>query len=199
MIAYQNKSLDLNFTVMVPESAEEFDRLAGVTGACVGEANRNVIYRSVNHEFRDKLCERMENETGVPRESKTSKKADGTEVTEYTENEKAYINRLLAGKHIDEDKMQLIATEVGKTCIFDPSPSTRTTKIPKEIASAAADILFAVSEKKTTPDRVMANFAAVLGVDFQGAYGAFSEDSVAKALIALRDKQARERANSLIG
>lgn len=198
MKAYQNTTLGLRFEVMVPETAEEFDNMAGLKGQCAAEAIRNVIYRTVNHEFRKAFCERLEKETGVPRKIKEVKRGDKV-VEEYDETEQTYYNRLLAAKDIDEERAQLIANEIGKTLVFDPSPTTRSAKVPKELQDACNGILAAVEAKTTTAATVMAKFAAALGIEsFEASYGAFNEESLIRALIADRDKQHRERLNKFV-
>lgn len=193
MKAYQNKTLGQTVTLQVPETAEEFDSLAGATGLCVKDANRNVIYRQWNHEFRKAFCDALENETGIARKTKTVGEGDKAKEV-FDETEAEYLNGLELGKHIDEERMSQIAQEVAAEVKFDPTPSTRSKKIPKEITNAAAGLMAAVNAGETDAKKLAKNFEKVLGIEsFTVAFGEVSEDSLAAALLADKEKTDRER------
>ena len=88
MITKIQPSLGLEVTVPVPESVEEFDKLAGKSGACLESACNNVIYRSILAQFRRKLVVVVEKVSGIKRElidsgkTKKVKQDDGTEKEE---------------------------------------------------------------------------------------------------------------------
>lgn len=195
---YTNTTLDCTFPVKVPSTADEFDQLAGRKGACVEEAIRNIIYRSVNHEFRAKLCAKLEEHTGIPRETKTTGEGDSAK-TEYTETEKKYKARLIIDGHVDQETCQIFANEIAKEIKFDPSPSKRRGGPTKEIQVAAESILNAISMGQSSPEIVSAKVAAKLGLaDFVSSFGEFNEASLIQALIAIDEKEKREKVSGLL-
>lgn len=190
----QNKTLGIVVNVNVPANAEEFDQMAGRPGACVDDANRNVIYRSWNHDFRKELCATLEKETGEERHSETTGEGDKAKKV-YTEKEQAYVNRLIGENHIDEEKLQLTANAVAKDIIFDPAPSERSKKVPQNIQNAANSILAAVEAGESTAETSMEKFQNALGIeDFATSFGEFGEASVIKALLAHARKLEAEAA-----
>lgn len=195
---YTNTTLDCTFPVKVPSTADEFDQMAGRKGACVEEAIRNIIYRSVNHEFRAKLCAKLEEYTGIPRETKTTGEGDSAK-TEYTETEKKYKARLILSGAVDQEKCQIFANEIAKEIKFDPSPSKRRGGPTKEIQVAAESILNAIEMGQSSGDIVSAKIAAKLGIeDFVASFGEFNEASLIQALIAIDEKEKREKVSGLL-
>jgi tetrahydromethanopterin S-methyltransferase subunit G len=201
MQTQQFKSLGFNFNLAVPETAEEFDQLAGKSGACVDEATRNVVYRQANHDFRKAFCEAVENETGIPRETKTVKNAKGEEREVFDEKEQEYINRVQIAKDendepvTNEEKLQVIASQVGKDIKFDPTPSERKKKAPKEIEENAKGILANIEAGNTKAATVASKFGEALGCDFATVYGEVTEESLVQALLAVKAKEDRDRTN----
>lgn len=199
MKTYINKTLGFSFALLVPESVEEFDRLAGKGGAALDEANKNVIYRSVNHEFRKEFCEALEKTTGIEREGKITGEGEAAKKV-YTEKEKAYVSRVLASGKITEEAAQSLANEVGGKIAFDPSPSERSSKLPKEIDDNVRAIFAAIAAGQSTEERVMANVAGKLGLgSYEDTYGEFNEETLGAALVAVARKQREEQRNELLG
>lgn len=195
---YTNSTLDCTFPIRVPSTAEEFDQLAGRKGACLEEAIRNIVYRSVNHEFRAALCKKLEEHTGIPREGREVGEGDKKR-TEYTETEKKYKARLILGGHVDQETCQLFANEIAKTLKFDPSPGKRRGGPSKEIQVAAESILNAISLGQSTAEIVSAKIAAKLGLgDFASSFGEFNESSLVAALVAIDEKEKREKVSGLL-
>lgn len=195
---YTNTTLDCTFPVKVPSTADEFDQMAGRKGACVEEAIRNIIYRSVNHEFRAKLCAKLEEHTGIPRETKTTGEGDSAK-TEYTETEKKYKARLILSGAVDQERCQIFANEIAKEIKFDPSPSKRRGGPTKEIQIAAESILNAIEMGQSSGDIVSAKIAAKLGIsDFVASFGEFNEASLIQALVAIDEKEKREKVSGLL-
>lgn len=187
---------------MVPETPEEFDSLGG-PGTCLREATNNVVYRKWNHDFRGALCERLVEETGVARATIIKKDDEGkeVEVLDPSETEKKYYNSLIAAGKLTEEQAQIIANEVAESIAFDPTPSKRSKKVPKEITVAATNILAAVDAGQVDEEKVIANFSAALDItpeDFTARFGEFGEEAVIAALIADADKQERERASRFL-
>ena len=202
MKPFNNNTLGLAIVVQVPSTAEEFDQLAGRVGACLDEGTKNVIYRSVNHDFRKALCERLAEETGIARATVDSAPAeDGTvsQVQDPKETEKVYYNSLLADGHIDVEKAQVIANEIAADLTFDPSPTSRAKKAPKEIDNAVAGILAAVEAEATTAEIVEGKLAAKLGIeDFTASYGEFGAASLTAALLAEKAQADAARVNEYV-
>lgn len=97
------KMLGMPLIVAVAESIEEFDQLAGRTGAGLDSANSNEIYRGVLTEARDEFCTLLEQQTGIERKTKESgrkRKNDTTGEEEpvyvYAESEAEYVRRVVA-------------------------------------------------------------------------------------------------------
>lgn len=103
----QYDSLGLKVLVNAPETAEEFDNLAGKIGACVEEAVNNVAYRDTLADFRSTFCEALEAETSIPRtreqalvDGKPKTTEDGKPILVFTESEGKYISRIRATKDL---------------------------------------------------------------------------------------------------
>lgn len=116
------KSLGFKLTKQVPDSVDEFDRLAKEQGAALREANRNILYRSTLADFRSTLLHGSDEEkdsagnvtrpkitgleevTGVKRKTKVTKpeqrddagKVTQEEVVAWDESEDDYATRLWA-------------------------------------------------------------------------------------------------------
>lgn len=198
MKTYVNKTLNLKVSLLVPSTVEEFDSLAGQPGICLQYAIANGIYKQWNHEFRDALCERLEETTGIARTTKEEKTKEGKTKTTYTETEQVYLNRLLADGNINETDLQKLANEVAAGIKFDPSPSTRVKKAPKEIVNNAAAIMAAIENGQSTAKTVAKKLGDDLGVKFADAFGEFSEESVIQALLAVKAKEDRDRTSRYV-
>ena len=91
----------LNFTVNTPfNSVEEFDNLAGKSGACLLEATNHVIAHKHLARVRSAICKKLEELTGIER-SKTVD-ADGKNL-KYTESEQTYFKRVAAERAGGDD------------------------------------------------------------------------------------------------
>lgn len=206
-------TLGLNFFITEPATPDEFDKLAGKVGACVEDANSNVNYRSTFPGVRAALCEELEALTGEPRKTRDKKNAKGEVVTDKdgkpvqtpAETEKAYYNRLLAGNYevadrapLEESEAQAVLTKLQQDrpelFVMDPTPAERSKKAPKEIESAADSLLARVEAGETTGDKIFSNIAAELGCE-PSAFGEFSRDSLVAALVAIKEKEDRERSD----
>lgn len=124
------KSLGYKLTKSVPATEAEFDKLAGRVGACVDEANKNIIYRAVLADFRPGFLHGIEADeskgiaavegldklTGIERKTRVTKpavvNAEGVTTSEavevWDETEDEFVNRVWAtlaaqGKYPSED------------------------------------------------------------------------------------------------
>jgi hypothetical protein len=136
--------------------------------------------------------------TGIERESKME--GDGEKKRKvYTESEKKYKARLILGGQVDQETCQLFANEIAKELKFDPSPSKRRGGPSKEIQAAVESILQAIAMGQSTKDIVGAKLAGKLGlVSFEAAYGEFNEASLTAAMVALEEKEKREKVAGLL-
>jgi hypothetical protein len=179
------KTLGYQISVQVPESVQEFDRLAKAEGTCLEQANRNVIYRSVLAEFRSLFCDALESATKISRKTKDTGKvrkvkqeaADGT-ITEteeaivvWAETEAEFEDRVVQTLARDENlspeaiksRFQALADKLAATLPFDPSESEKTPAGPKKVSAAVT----AVAQKIIDAGRaeaVAANLSTKLGI-----------------------------------
>lgn len=143
MKAQLNETLGFKLNLQVPESVDEFDRLAGKSGACLDEATLNVIYRGWNAEFRRTFVDQMAKlhpdirRAVVGKGPKTKKNPEGADVFE---SEAKYVERLIAGG-VTRDEMFPIAVDVAGKIAFDPKAAERSTKVGKEYLELADGVI----------------------------------------------------------
>lgn len=135
-------SLGLNVTLSVPESVEEFDQNAKRSGACLDEATNNVVYRGSLAEFRDSFCEKLSEQSGVSRLTKSSgkKDADGNDILVYAESEAEYAKRVAAEKNVEVSTFQPLADEVAASITFDAAARERKAPAPKKLPDWAKKV-----------------------------------------------------------
>jgi len=179
------KTLGYQISVSVPDSVQEFDRLAKAEGTCLEQANRNVIYRSVLAEFRSLFCDALESATKIARKTKDTGKtrktkveaADGS-VTEseeaivvWAETEGEFEDRVIQTIARDESlspeavktRFQEMADKLAATLPFDPSESEKSPAGPKKVSAS----ILAVAQKIIDAGRgeaVAASLATKLGI-----------------------------------
>jgi hypothetical protein len=139
------KCVGVSYNLSVPETSEEYDQIAGKIGACVESANKNVIYRQSNAQFRAFYCDAVEEDTGIERQTKvvatkTHTDEDGNETTEdvlgYAETEKKYLDRVYAELELDDEAAVMarfggLVEQAQGEVVFDPSerePAAKTKK-----------------------------------------------------------------------
>lgn len=162
MITAKIKSLafkDLN--VQVPESADEFNKLAGDSDACRKEAVNNILYRSTLAEFRAEFLEFLAESTGIERNYEVTKPevrdANGAvtqeERTRWTETEQTYFDRVMAalvqsGKHPSVEaavaSFYADAQRILDGVKFDPSATERASAGPKKTPKYVVEIVDAI-------------------------------------------------------
>lgn len=163
------KSLGYKLTKQVPDSVEEFDRLAKESGAALREANRNVLYRSTLAEFRNVFLHGRDAEgddvpaingidkmTGVERKYKVTKPevkdADGKitqeEVTAWDETEDEFAQRVFAVV-ASRDNISIEAAQASfashaqmvlDAVAFDPSKTERKSAGPKKTPATYLEV-----------------------------------------------------------
>jgi len=146
MKSYTNTTLGFSLNISVPSDASEFDQLAGRVGACVEEANANIIYRGWNAAFREAFADALIKSTGIKRRldekamAKASKRKDGS-TPEIFESAGSYFEFVKATEGKETVAYQDLAIEVAKSIAFDPKPAQRTGRVSKELIAAAESII----------------------------------------------------------
>lgn len=127
MITKEVNSLQMAFTVSVPSSIEEYDRLAKQDGAALKSAVDNALYRGYFNDFRPAFTAAVEKETGIMQE----RNADN----DVVEKEAPYMNRVVATLAKNENISDLnavrarfapLAQQTADSIVFDPSAKERT-------------------------------------------------------------------------
>lgn len=192
------RTLGLNIMISVPESVEEFNKLAGNPDQCLNDAIKNVAYRQAYPEFRKGLCEAVEKETGLARKTKTVGEGESAKEV-ISEKEAVYIARALSEvEGFTEEKLQAVANDVAKSITLDPTPTERKKKAPKEIVNNAKGVLLAIENGQTTAANFVAAISEDLGVDFIKTYGEVTEESIVNALLAIKAKEERDRQSKYV-
>jgi len=188
-------SLGFDVMVQVPETVEEFDSLAGRSGACLEEATDNVIYRGVLAEFRSKLVDALEKDTSFPIEREQKKNAKGEPqfdkdqkpILVVSESEGAYKKRLQAHLGLDDDafaaRFAPLAQQVAQGIKFDPKATERKPKTPPKTYLEAARSILA---QGGTYEKAAGKLGAELNREVPA-----TEEGVA---FALQEREARRRA-----
>ena len=169
--------MGVQYTVTIPETAEEFDSLAKRQGACVEEAVSNVIYRSTNADFRSAYLDALVAKTGIERETTADpdgkKDEAGNVKLVYVRAEGKDIDYIVAKAGLDEAAQQALADEVMKAVdkdgnplvAFDPSQRERKTR---EASVGKADLEQALAYLTGDADKlakVLKNIKKIGGVD----------------------------------
>lgn len=205
MKSEKNKCVGVAYSVNVPETAEEYDKLAGKQGACVESANKNVVYRSTNAQFRNLFAAAVEEDTGIERETdtigtKTVTDEDGNETEEdiigYTETEKVYLDRVYAelGLETEEEKLARfgdIIAAIEPKLTFDPSERAPASGKPRKARKEFRDAAAMIAEKAGPEglERAAAKLGEELGFEVEA-----TEDAVA---LAIQTRETRRKEQSL--
>jgi hypothetical protein len=193
MQAKQFNCLGFTVAVKVPQTAEEYDQLAGRVGAILDDAISNVVYRGVLTGVRADFCEELEKATGIARkQSPTGKKkkdAAGVEVDimAYDESEAKYAARVQAELKLTDEAFvaayqalmdKVVADEANS---FDPSETKREAKAKKlpESYLVAATRVFANGNEQKIAARLLAESGTA--VNFVPVEGDEAAQTAAKA------------------
>jgi uncharacterized protein (UPF0254 family) len=189
-------------TVSVPDSYEEFDRLAKRAGAALDEAVKNVLYRSTLASFRDLFTEELQTIAGLERHSEVIMGKDGVtpkvdedknELSRYTETENDYFDRavahLMATKGLDRDSVIAELTTAAQAVLdklpFDPSATERASAGPKKVAKTyieVAEKLIAEGRAETVAAKLSELLGITVTADVQSLGRAIAEDQRRKRL-----------------
>jgi hypothetical protein len=161
----QYRCLGLKANIEVPSSIEEYDKMANKSGACLGDAIDNVIYRNTLTGIRADFCAKLEEKSGIARKTvSTGKKRKVTviedgksvereeEIVAFDESEAKYVARVQAAEGLNDDafvaKYQSLMDEVVsatatdestgatyKVNAFDPTETERKPAQPKKLAA----------------------------------------------------------------
>jgi hypothetical protein len=145
---YETSSLGYKLSFAGPDSVEEYDRLAGKTGACLEDACDNTIYRGTLPEFQDKFGEYLESMFGkrqvniTATESAKARSKTPDKVKDVMETWTRFHNRVTA--NLDDAAKAELATkaqEIASGVTVDPSPSKRASGLSKDLRSKAESLL----------------------------------------------------------
>lgn len=157
MVVQKFRCLSFPAQIRVPESIEEYDKLAGKVGVCLAQAIGNIVYRSVLAGVRADFCEALERETGIKRAFEIVTGADGKpktrevevkstgpdgkevvtksteEVINYTESEAKYVNRVQSELKLADEAFIAKYQHLMDAAVNDPSNKFDPTQTePKE-------------------------------------------------------------------
>lgn|SRR3990167_7485025 len=126
----------LTFAFLVPETVEEYNNLAADASACLDSAIDNVMYRGPFARLRERLAQRVEEQTSIARARKPHPSPEQAKVgvTVFDESPGGYISRAAAelGKDSAGDAFQSVFDEMlsanaalqdgdANKIVFDPS------------------------------------------------------------------------------
>ena len=163
------KSLGFKLVKQVPDSVDEFDRLAKENGAALREANRNVLYRSTLAEFRNTFLHGsdadgdrpaivgLDASTGIDRKSKITRAEERDaenniikeEQSAWAETEDEFFSRVCAeltksGQYPSVEAAQASLASQAQTVLdsipFDPSKTERKSAGPKKIPNTYMEV-----------------------------------------------------------
>lgn len=186
------KSLGLNVVISVPESVEEYDKLAGKDGAALADATVNTVYRSVLNVFRAQIADAVEKQSGVARKRTYKVDANGAQVLDDEQNpiieteepEAKYISRV-AGDNVEQ--FQTLADEIATKLIFDPKVKERAAFAPKKLAQKfidAATQIITAGHGEAVASALSAKLAiAVDGTSAESLGSAIRLDQTKKSLV----------------
>jgi hypothetical protein len=131
------------------DSAEDFDREAGVVGACVEEGDTSIAYRSTLPEFHKAFTPQMEQLSSVKRGVNAeatarakSRAKDPSKVVDVPESFITYANRVKAGlSDADFKALDAAARALAATIKIDASPSKRVAGPGKDLLAKADSLL----------------------------------------------------------
>jgi hypothetical protein len=188
-------------TVSVPDSYEEFDRLAKRAGAALDEAVKNVLYRSTLASFRDLFTEELQTYSGVERKTKPVLNKDGSpkldedknEISVYDQTENDYFDtavaHLAASKGVDRDTIISELTSLAQSVLdklpFDPSATERASAGPKKVAKTyieVAEKLIAEGRAETVAAKLSELLGITVTAEVQSLGRAIAEDQRRKRL-----------------
>lgn len=148
----------LKVAIKTYESTEEGDKAAGRVNAMRDEANRNLVYRSVLPEARDRIVDIVARETGIPQntEPEVDKEGkpvlkDGKPVLTITEQDGKYVARVCAAKGWEDlsPLQPIVDQEVNDLAVDISAPERKASKpkvLPEVYLNAAKNV---VSRGKT--------------------------------------------------
>lgn len=204
MKQYANATMGLDIKLQVPESNEEFDKLAGRANAANDDAVKYNVLHGWNTTFRSKFVEAVEKETGVKRivdttaTEKQPKKKDGTQTPVY-EKDLLYFKRVCAETNREVVTFATLGQTVADSIPLDLSESTGGGRIGKEYKASADDLLAKVTAGTASIERVIGNLERLnpgLKVELN-ADGVPDSDELARAIKVNADRKKKEALDEL--
>ena len=219
MRTYKQEFLGQTISIAnVPETADEFDKLAGEVGACVDAAVAQEVLHGYGGKWRDRFAQALEDSTipvdenGVrikdaapalpwpvddEKTANAPKKKDGT-VTPIHISPANYYRIFKAKTGKTDADLAALAQQVADSLPFDLKPSEGSTRVSKANRTAAESLL-----NDANPDRAINAVETLkqrnpgLEVELDPATGRPTVDSLAAALATERARREREELANL--
>lgn len=139
-------SVGVDWTILVPETVDEYNTLARQAGnPCLDAAIDHIVFHDTLGDIRHEFAEALSKELKIERLKKeTGEKDDKGAAITKPENDGAFINRMLAQTGKKATDFTDIIKAVSEKVTFDPSVSARTGKskeTPKFATNAAKELL----------------------------------------------------------
>lgn len=197
---YKNSTMGLEVTLKVPDSNEEFDKLAGRTNAANEDAVKYNVLHGWNTEFRSAFVEAVEKDTKVAilvdqaKTDKAPKKKDGS-VTNVMENDLVYFRRVLAETQRTAISFQPLAQQVADSIPLQLSETARAGRIGKEYTSAAEELVSKAAAGTVDLSKVVANLERLnpgLTIEIDPETSQPTVEGLAKGIKANSDRKRAE-------
>lgn len=199
MISKTFKTLDMKFSIEVPETADEFDQLAKRKGACVESAVNNEVYRGVLPQIRSLFLEAVSARTGVERATKevpgktrTIKGENGApdtveQVVVWAQTESDSLDTILAKSNTTRATHQDLLDGIAAKVKLDPSIPESAPSGPRQVAKKWLDAAQEVINAGAA-DKVAAKLTEKLGMPVDASLEslgrAIAEDQRRKSVAA---------------
>lgn len=190
-----NKSLGIEFPVVVPATLEGFLQIAPEADL-INAIIRHSFYQKLNNKFRKNFVEALIEFTKVARRPKTNaagltiqRKARGGDLVDELESEQSYMDYLKDEKLITPEDYNRIGLEIGATISFEVSKAEEEKTPAKKFMDSAAAYLGLAEQGLAGPSGVVASEEAFVtawaaknpGHNFE-ALGGFTQIGLARAI-----------------
>lgn len=145
--------LGVEVEIEIPSTVEEYDSLAGRTGAALDGANRQTLAHKWAGEARDAVVEALEEKTKIEqRVIKTiPPEKEGGKETKIYETAATYVEFIKKQANIAPEDFATIVKDAAGDVAFNPGASTRTGTTKKEYFNMADTVLTAGQSGNPTP------------------------------------------------
>lgn len=195
---YDFTALGFNLTFAGPDTAVAIENAIGKPGACEDAYMQVYAYHNRGPAFRKAYAEALAKETGIERKTRVEKAEGKEDKTINDETEQEFLNRVYATEGAITEADALALAQTVNDALGDWSPVAISDRKPaKPFYDKADEALAAITNGKSTPERITTNIEAKLGIVFVSQYGEFTRDNLARAMKAL-DEKARQDASNVL-